>query len=508
MADSKPGPGRKTSVPNVTLPGGGENAPSLDLTDRQLGEFRMLRRLGKGGMAEVYLAEQTSLRRQVAVKVLRPEFLTDENYVKRFRQEAAAAGGLSHPNIVQVYMIGQTDGIEYIAQEYVQGRNLRDFMKKKGPLEVPLTLHILKQIAAALQVAGQSGIVHRDIKPENIMLTRKGEAKVADFGLAQLTLQGERVALTQAGITMGTPLYMSPEQVAGKPVDHRSDLYSYGVMAYHMLSGRPPFTGETALSIAVQHMNETPPPLNDLRPDLPPSLCDLIRRLMAKKKEDRPVDAQAVLNELKKITRQVLGKDAEGEPTIVFSTSTPSRRTSVYRRPLKRQIGWIALACFLTASASAGAGWLMRTPDPLATPPAEPSAVSRVPQYDGIQQQVFEAMSRGDDRDAWLAVKNHKDAASHAATLDLARLRLAIIDLRNDRIPEAEQVFQEFVNDIGTNRTWMIAHGYAGLAYVAFQKKDQREAERLYQKARDSGQPLNGEMTNLMRDIQRGRRGN
>ena len=126
-------------------------------------------------------------------------------------------------------------------------------------------------------------------------------------GLAQLTLQGEGVALTQAGITMGTPLYMSPEQVAGKPVDHRSDLYSYGVMANHMLSGRPPFTGETALSIAVQHMNETPAPLAELRPDLPASLCDLVRRLMAKKKDDRPVDAQAVLNELKKITRQVLG---------------------------------------------------------------------------------------------------------------------------------------------------------------------------------------------------------
>lgn len=134
--------------------------------------------------------------------------------------------------------------------------------------------------------------------------------------------------------------------------------------------------------------------------------------------------------------------------------------------------------------------------------------MSSVPQYDSIQQQVFEAMSRGDDRDAWLAVKNHKDAASHEATLDLARLRLAIIDLRNDRIPEAELVFDEFIKDIGGNRQWMIAHGYAGLAYVAFQKKDQREAERLYQKARDTNQSLNGEMANLMRDIQRGRRGN
>lgn len=506
MTDPKPGPARKTAVPNVTSPGNGENGPGLDLTDRQLGEFRMLRRLGKGGMAEVYLAEQTSLHRQVAVKVLRPEFLTDENYVKRFRREAAAAGGLSHPNIVQVYMIGQEDGIEYIAQEYVQGRNLRDFMKKKGPLDAVVALHILKQVAAALQVAGQAGIVHRDIKPENIMLTRKGEAKVADFGLAQLTLQGERVALTQAGVTMGTPLYMSPEQVGGKPVDHRSDLYSFGVMAYHMFSGRPPFTGETALSIAVQHMNETAQPLAELRPDLPASLCDLVKRLMAKKKEDRPADAQAVLNELKKISRQVLGKESDEDATVAFSTSHPSRKIPVIRRPLKRQIGWIALACFLMASASAGAGWLLRTPDPLATPPAVRPATTNVPVYPSIQEQVFEAMSRGDDRDAWLAVKNHKDANPESASYNLARLRLAIIDLKNDRIPEAEQVFQEFKNDIGSEKSWLNAHGYAGLAYVAFLRNDRQEAERLYQKARESTQKLNGEMAELMRDLQRNRR--
>ena len=503
MAESKPGASRQTAVPNNTAPVV-DPAASLDLTDRQLGEFKLLRKLGKGGMAEVYLAEQTTLRRQVAVKVLRPEFLTDDSYVKRFRHEAAAAGGLSHPNIVQVYLIGQQDGIEFIAQEYVQGRNLRDFMKKKGPLDAPIAMHILKQVAAALQVAGQAGIVHRDIKPENIMLTRKGEAKVADFGLAQLTLHGERVALTQAGVTMGTPLYMSPEQVGGKPVDHRSDLYSFGVMAYHMLSGRPPFTGETALSIAVQHMNETPQPLAEMRPDLPPALCDLVRRLMAKKKEDRPADALAVLNELKRILRQTVGKETDEDAAIEFSNSRPSLRAALLRRPLKKQVGWMALACALTACASAGAGWLMRTPDPLLTPAAARPAARQVPAFDSIQQQVFHAMSLGDDRDAWLAVLNHADAESHSATRNLARLRLAIIDLRNDRVEDAEQVFQEFVNSGGS---WEVAHGNAGLAYVAFLRGDRAEANRLADRARTYADGLNNELLNLMRDLQGPRRG-
>ena len=219
---------QKANGNSTSSPANGEGpTPSMpfDLTGLTLGEFHLLRRLGKGGMAEVWLAEQTSLRRQVAVKILRPDFVADASYVKRFKHEATAAGSLNHPNIVQVYMVGEENGIHFIAQEYVQGRNLKEFITKKGPLEVPIALHILKQVAAALQVAATSGIVHRDIKPENVLLTKKGEAKVADFGLAQLSLHGEKVALTQVGVTMGTPLYMSPEQVNGKPLDARSDIY-------------------------------------------------------------------------------------------------------------------------------------------------------------------------------------------------------------------------------------------------------------------------------------------
>ena len=261
-----------------------------DLSDQMLGEFRLIRKLGAGGMAEVYLAEQTTLRRQVAVKILRPQFFTDEHYVKRFRHEAAAAGSLSHPNIVQVYLVGEDRGTNYIAQEYVQGRNLKDYITRKGPLEVKIALRILRQVASALQVASENGIVHRDIKPENILLTNKAEAKVADFGLAQLTFQGERVSLTQTGLTLGTPLYMSPEQVNGLPLDSRSDIYSFGIMAWHMLAGRPPFVGETAIAVAVKHLNDKPPALTEFRQDIPPSLRDLIMRMISKKNEDRPDD--------------------------------------------------------------------------------------------------------------------------------------------------------------------------------------------------------------------------
>src|SRR3984885_10106848 len=223
-AHLEPGPARDSSPEPVVF----DEVSEASVT--QLGEFRILRPLGRGGMSEVYLAEQTSLHRQVAVKVLRQELLTDETILKRFEQEAKAAAGMMHANIVQVYSFGQQDGLYYIAQEYVQGMNLRQLLNRRGPPELLVAYHIMRQVASALTAAAEAGIVHRDIKPENILITRKGEAKVADFGLAQLAESEHRVQqLTQVGMTMGTPLYMSPEQINGESVDHRSDIYSFGV---------------------------------------------------------------------------------------------------------------------------------------------------------------------------------------------------------------------------------------------------------------------------------------
>src|SRR5438270_2906617 len=226
---------------------GGASATGPDLTGRALGGYQVLRRLGQGGMGQVYLAEQLSLKRKVALKILRADVASSPTSLQRFKAEAEAVARATHANIVQVYEFGESAGQHYMALEYVEGRNLREYLTRKGPPDVPLALAIMRQVAAALQRASELGIIHRDIKPENILLTRKGEVKVADFGLSRV-LAGDQQPLhiTQSGVTMGTPLYMSPEQVEGLSVDARTDIYSFGVTCYHMLSGEPPYRGKTA----------------------------------------------------------------------------------------------------------------------------------------------------------------------------------------------------------------------------------------------------------------------
>src|SRR5271165_1532971 len=184
-----------------------------DLSGRQVGDFRILRRLGRGAMAEVYLAEQCPLKRWVAIKVLRSELADDKTYLRRFEREAQAAASLVHANIVQIHEVGQVDGLHYIVQEYVQGQNLRDWLARNGPPLLQQALSIMRQITAALGKAAEHGVIHRDIKPENIMITAAGDVKVADFGLARVLRESDTDAtsLTQIGVTMGTPLYMSPE---------------------------------------------------------------------------------------------------------------------------------------------------------------------------------------------------------------------------------------------------------------------------------------------------------
>ena len=284
-------------------------APDADLSGRRLGDFHLLRRLGRGAMAEVYLAEQERLKRRVAVKILKPELAGDRTYLQRFEIEAQAAASLIHANIVQIYEVGCIDHLHYIAQEYVQGQNLRDYIARHGPPDLPHALSIMRQVASALAKAAEQGVVHRDIKPENIMLTAGGEVKVADFGLARLTGPGVANDLTQIGITLGTPLYMSPEQVEGKPLDPRSDIYSFGVTCYHMLAGAPPFAGDTALVVAVQHLKKSPQPLETLRPDLPPALCRIVHQMLAKDPSRRFATPRDLLRELRRVQMEHFGDD-------------------------------------------------------------------------------------------------------------------------------------------------------------------------------------------------------
>lgn len=382
-----------------------------DLVGKKLKDFYILRRLGRGAMAEVYLAQQLSLGRQVAFKVLNEELARDPNYVRRFHHEARAAAALVHAGIVQIYEVGDDHGVHYIAQEYVPGRNLGEVARSSGSLSPQLTLDILRQVTAALCKASSEGIVHRDIKPENIMLARSGEVKVADFGLARV--QGDAGAnLTQIGVTMGTPLYMSPEQIEGRQLDSRSDIYSLGVTAYHMLAGKPPFTGDSPLAVAVQHLNQTPPPLTGRRPGVPPRFSQLIERMMAKKPADRFSDPSALLNELHALATEGAEQGWAAKPDYASLTeilraadqrSTATNRldelmkTAAVERAKRFPLRWVAAAVLGCALLGAAFAAVTRPASLLA------GAQSGPPQRDSVWAQLYHA-KQVDTEAAWRAV--------------------------------------------------------------------------------------------------------
>ncbi len=284
------------------------NQDTSDLTNQSIAGFSILHRLGVGGMSEVYLAFQESLHRHVALKVMRADFVGSNDHEQRFLQEARAVASLIHPNIVQVYDVGKFESVHYIAQEYVPGSNLFSYVQRRGSLPLAEAVSILWQTTAALQKAASIGLVHRDIKPDNILLTPDGEVKVADFGLARA--RGQSLNLTAVGVTLGSPLYMSPEQIQGLSVDSRSDLYSLGATAFHMLTGRPPFTGETALALAMQHLQAAPSNLELLRPDLPIALVNIVHKLLAKNPDDRFASAVELARALKEIVDENLAGQA------------------------------------------------------------------------------------------------------------------------------------------------------------------------------------------------------
>ena len=321
-----------------------------DPIGRRLGGYRLLRKLGEGAMADVYLAEQESLKRHVAVKVLKPELALDENSRARFQREAEAAAALVHANIVQIHEVGCVDGINFIAQEYVEGQNLRQWIVENPKPNLPAALSIMLQVAAALAKAAEQNIVHRDIKPENILLAGSGEVKVADFGLARFQREADGVDLTQVGITLGTPLYMSPEQVEGRTLDPRSDIYSFGVTCFQMLAGRPPFTGQTSLGVAVQHLKKEPPRLEQLREDLPAELCSIVHRMLAKKPKDRYQSAVDLLGALRHFLER-LPSDELTPGLSAWKTAGMERSTPASVRATQR------IQTLMDAEQAAGRPW-------------------------------------------------------------------------------------------------------------------------------------------------------
>jgi serine/threonine protein kinase len=287
------------------------------------GRYRIVRKLGSGGMADVYLAEDEELGRRIAIKILNDRHANDESFVERFRREAKNAAGLSHPNIVSIYDRGEAEGTYYIAMEYLDGRSLKELVVARGPLPIPDAIDATRQVLAALRFAHRKGVVHRDIKPHNVMADADGRLKVTDFGIARAGVS----QMTEAGSIIGTAQYLSPEQARGAAVDQRSDLYSVGVVLYEMLTGKTPFTGESPVEIAMKHLSDPPRPPSVERPDIPPDLDMIVLRALAKNPDDRFQTAEEMDAELERVSRGAgVSTETADAATAVLSSRPAGRR--------------------------------------------------------------------------------------------------------------------------------------------------------------------------------------
>ncbi|HEV3257136.1 MAG TPA: protein kinase, partial [Gemmataceae bacterium] len=381
-----------------------------------------------------------------ALKILKADLASSPTSLRRFRAEAEAVARATHANIVQVYAVGEQDGLHYMALEYVEGCNLREYLLKKGPPEVPLAVSIIRQVAAGLQRAAELGIIHRDIKPENILLTRKGEIKVADFGLSRC-LAGDQPALnlTQSGVAMGTPLYMSPEQVQGHTLDPRTDIYSFGVTCFHMLAGSPPFQGQTAFEVALQHVQTSARPLHEVRPDLPAELCAVVDKMMAKKPEHRYQSARELYQDASRL-RAGLTRVLPAQKTQPAAVVRSDQRTSIWPfagrwlQPGRRWLPWtVAASVFLSTASGAVLGWRSTKA------PALPAVADHAPDQpapDETAQQhrekiLVEALQLYDN-----------PAGGQELNLGLEqRVDLALLYLEQRRLDDADRFFSELVKN-------------------------------------------------------------
>ena len=273
--------------------------------------YEILKLIGEGGMANVYLANDTILDRQVAIKVLRGDLSNDEKFVRRFQREALAASSLSHSNIVEIYDVGEDDGSFYIVMEYIEGKTLKQLIKKRGVLSLSESMDIMLQLLDALSQAHDSYIIHRDIKPQNIMIKENGLVKITDFGIAMAL---NRVELTQTNSVMGSVHYLPPEQASGKGSTIRSDIYSLGILMYEMLTGKMPFRGDSAVEIALKHMKESLPSPKEINPILPQAVENIIIKAAAKNPKNRYKDVREMADDI----RTCLDDERQDEEVIKF----------------------------------------------------------------------------------------------------------------------------------------------------------------------------------------------
>jgi beta-lactam-binding protein with PASTA domain len=279
------------------------------------GRYRILRRIGSGGMADVFCAEDTHLGRRVALKMLHRRFAQDQEFVERFRREAKSAAGLSHPNVVGVFDRGEHEGTYYIAMEFLSGRTLKEIVGGEAPLDQVHVIDLGIQILHAAGFAHRHGVIHRDFKPHNVILDDEGKAKVTDFGIARAGAS----EMTETGSIMGTAQYLSPEQAQGHAVTAASDLYSIGVMLYELLAGRLPFEGESAVSVALKHLSESPPPVSRFRPDVHPALEAVVMAALAKGPAQRWQSAADFAQGLEAARAQIESGGDGGQSTAEFA---------------------------------------------------------------------------------------------------------------------------------------------------------------------------------------------
>jgi beta-lactam-binding protein with PASTA domain/predicted Ser/Thr protein kinase len=298
------------------------------------GRYRIVRKLGSGGMANVYLAEDQELGRRVAIKILNDRHAGDEQFVERFRREAKNAAGLSHPNIVSIYDRGEEmDGRYYIAMEYLDGRSLKELIVARGPAPIPIAIDYARQILAALRFAHRNGVIHRDIKPHNILVDTEGRVKVTDFGIARAEQAGAQ-QMTEAGSIIGTAQYLSPEQARGTQVDKTSDLYSLGIVLYELLTGTVPFNGETPVEIAMKHLSATPEPPSAKRDEVPHALDMVVLRALAKDPRDRYQSAEEMDADLERVARglSVAPETEEAATTLLRGVDLAAAAPTTIRR--------------------------------------------------------------------------------------------------------------------------------------------------------------------------------
>jgi len=323
-----------------------------NLIGKTLGNYQIVEELGRGGMAVVYKAYQPSLNRYVALKVLPPHFTFDTTFVQRFLHEARTAGGLNHPSIITIHDVGEADGTYYIAMRFVEGGTLQQLIKREGALSPVRSAHIVQQLASALDYAHRKSLVHRDVKPSNIMLGDEDDVTLADFGIARAA---EGTRLTQTGLVVGTPEYMSPEQARGEEVDYRTDIYSLGVVTYEMLAGRVPFAGTTPHAVLHKHVYETPPPLRAMARGIPRAVEKAISRALAKNPKRRYQSAGEMAEAL---SRAIGLRRRVPTPVPKVPTPVPGAR----RRAEQATVGAAAVRDAAAGAATVGAEKLAPRP--------------------------------------------------------------------------------------------------------------------------------------------------